>query len=93
MRFSKHKLGAICAILGAVLLFTGTLLHPMDADPNDPVAAFSEYAADELWVASHLTQLAGVALIVAALVVLAAEWRPKAGAVLLASRQVGRLRV
>ncbi len=79
MRFSKHKLGAICAILGAVLLFTGTSLHPMHADPSDPVAAFSEYAADELWVASHLTQLAGVALIVAALVVLAAELEAESG--------------
>ena len=79
MRISKHKLGAICAILGAVLLFTGTLLHPMDSDPNDPVAAFAEYAADDLWVASHLTQLAGVALIVAALVVLATELEAESG--------------
>lgn len=71
--------GALCAVLGAVLLFAGTSLHPMEADPNDPVAAFSEYAADELWVASHLTQLAGVALIVAALVVLAIELEPHTG--------------
>lgn len=48
------------------MLFVGTYLHPMGADPNEPVAAFAEYAADHLWVASHLTQLAGVAAMVAA---------------------------
>ncbi len=41
----------------------------MEADPNDAVAAFTEYAADPHWVASHLTQLAGVALMVAALII------------------------
>ena len=54
----------------------------MSADPNVPSAAFTEYAADTHWVATHLTQLFGVALIVAALVLLsrrmadgpAAEW-------------------
>ncbi len=51
----------------------------MDSDPNDPVPAFAEYAADDLWVASHLTQLAGVALIVAALVVLATELEAESG--------------
>ena len=35
----------------------------MGADPNDPIAAFSEYAADTWWVARHLTQLAGVTVI------------------------------
>lgn len=45
----------------------------MQADPNEPVAAFTEYAADHLWVASHLTQLAGVAMIVVALLFLARQ--------------------
>jgi hypothetical protein len=45
----------------------------MHADPHDSVAAFTEYAADHLWVASHLIQLAGVVLMVAALLVLARE--------------------
>src|SRR5436190_15255533 len=65
------RIGATCAITGSVLLFVGTYLHPMGADPNQTVAAFTEYAADRLWVASHLTQLAGVALMVAALLLLA----------------------
>lgn len=73
-RFSS-RLGAICAITGSVLLFTGTLLHPMGADPNEAVAAFAEYAADHMWVASHLTQLAGVAFIAAALLLLAQQLR------------------
>ena len=67
------KAGAICAIVGSLLLLTGTMLHPMDADPNDAPAAFAEYAADHGWVASHLTQLAGVTLIVAALLVIAQQ--------------------
>jgi hypothetical protein len=54
----------MCAIAGSLLLLLGTYLHPMPADPNDAVAAFTEYAADRLWVASHLTQLAGVTLMV-----------------------------
>ena len=64
------KAGAIAAIAGALLLLGGTLLHPFGADPNDPLAAFTEYAADRSWVASHLMQLTGVVLMVFALVVL-----------------------
>jgi hypothetical protein len=54
-----------------VILFIGTWLHPMSADPNAPLAAFSEYAASSHWVASHMMQLAGVGLISASLVLLA----------------------
>jgi hypothetical protein len=50
------------------LLLIGTWLHPMSADPNDPTAAFAEYAASSGWVAIHLTQLAGALLISAALI-------------------------
>ena len=68
---SESRMGAACAIVGSVVLFVGTYLHPLYADPHDVAAAFAEYAADRLWVASHLTQLAGVVLIVAALLSLA----------------------
>lgn len=34
------------------------------------MAAFTEYAADRNWVASHLTQLSGVFLMVASLILL-----------------------
>jgi len=73
------KTAATCAIAGSVLLFMGTYLHPMEADPNETVAAFTEYAADHLWVASHLTQLAGVALMVAALLLLAHQLESASG--------------
>ena len=67
---NNYKICAVAAIAGALTLYVGTFLHPSNADPNDPVAASTEYAADRLWIASHLTQLFGVMLIVIALVVL-----------------------
>src|SRR5262245_9266006 len=69
----ENRMRAICATAGSVLLFVGTYLHPRKADPNEAVAAFTEYAADHWWVASHLIQLAGVALMVAALLFLARQ--------------------
>ena len=68
-----RKVGAMCAIGGASVLFIGTYLHPMRADPNDTVTAFTEYAADPVWIVSHLTQLVGVILMVVALLFLAQE--------------------
>jgi hypothetical protein len=76
---------AIMAISGALFLLIGTILHPMSADPNVPLAAFTEYAADHNWVASHLMQLCGIGLMVVALVFLSqklAEGPAKAVAVL-----------
>jgi hypothetical protein len=70
-----NQTGAACAIAGSILLFIGTYLHPMGADPNQAAAAFAEYAADRLWVAGHLMQLGGLALIVAALLLLAQQLR------------------
>ena len=52
------------------MLLVSTLLHPLGADPNDPVAAFAEAAASETWIVSHLGQFLGVALIAMALVAL-----------------------
>src|SRR5262245_42530802 len=81
MSYCRHiRIGAACAVVGSVLLLVGTLLHPAGADPNDAVAAFAEYAADRLWVLSHLTQLAGVALMVAALLLLARQLEAGDGA-------------
>jgi hypothetical protein len=64
------RIGPIAAIAGAVLLFVGTYLHPMSADPNVPLAAFTEYASSNHWVTIHLMQLFGMLLIAAALVLL-----------------------
>ena len=73
----ERSVAAIAALAGSVLAFIGTYLHPMEADPNDALAAFAEYAADRLWVASHLTQLAGVVLMMGALVL--ASWMMRRG--------------
>ncbi|HJV50184.1 MAG TPA: hypothetical protein VJ652_01920 [Noviherbaspirillum sp.] len=73
------KIGAMCAIGGSILLLAGTLLHPMEADPADALAAFTEYAADHHWIASHLTQLAGVTLMVFALISLSQLLRESQG--------------
>ena len=75
----QSKIGALCAIAGCVLLFIGTFLHPLGADPNDAVAAFTEYAADHLWVASHLIQLAGVTLMATALLFLTQQLEERRG--------------
>jgi hypothetical protein len=76
---NASKAGATCAITGAALLLVGTYLHPMEANPNEPVAAFTEYAADDFWVASHLMQLAGVASMMAALLFLATVLEARRG--------------
>lgn len=68
---SPSRLGPPLAVLGAGLLLVGTLLHPMEADPNIATAAFAEYAADRHWVASHLLQLAGAWAMAGSLVLLA----------------------
>jgi hypothetical protein len=70
---NESRAAAACAIVGAGLLIVGTYLHPVPEDPNDAMAAFAAYAADRAWVASHLIQLAGVTLIVAALLLLARQ--------------------
>lgn len=76
---NASKPGATCAIAGAALLLVGTYLHPMEANPNEPVAAFTEYAADNFWVSSHLIQLAGVTLLMAALLFLTAVLETRRG--------------
>jgi hypothetical protein len=73
---SLARFGAVAALGGALLLFVSTLLHPLDSDPNVPRAAFAEYAADSLWVWSHLGQFAGFVLLGVALVALAATFEP-----------------
>ncbi len=64
------KLGAVTAIAGPIFLIAGTMLHPLGADPSDPVAAFTEYAANDLWIGSHLSQFLGVAIMFVGLVAL-----------------------
>jgi uncharacterized protein DUF4386 len=74
------RAGGVAAVVGAVMLFVATLLHPMDADPNDAPAAFAEYAASGSWMASHLGQFAGIAILGVALTALGATLEPGAPA-------------
>jgi hypothetical protein len=73
MDSGECKPGAACAIGGGSLLLVGTYLHPVPAEPNDAAQAFAAYAADRFWVASHLLQLIGIVLALAALVILAQQ--------------------
>src|SRR5690348_3654202 len=52
----------------------------MSADPNDAPAAFAEYAASTTWVATHLGQFLGVAMLGVALVGIAAVMEAGAAA-------------
>ncbi len=78
-----YRIGAVAAILGVVILLirqTTELMHPMGQPGNEPenaAATFSEYAAHEHWVATHLLEFLGFAFVFSALVVL--SWRLRAG--------------
>lgn len=60
----NKRLGPVVGISGATLLLLGTYLHLVPENPNDAPAAFMAYAADQLWVASHLIQWLGMGSIV-----------------------------
>lgn len=70
------RIGAVAAVLGAVVFFVAGLFHPMDADPNDLPSAFAEYATSTHWIGVHLFQFLGIALEAIALGALAATFEP-----------------
>lgn len=76
---NEDKLGAGCAFFGGVLLGVGTSMHPSQADPNNAVAAFTEYAAATNWVTGHLLQFAGAALLLGFMLVLSRQLRAGSG--------------
>ena len=65
-----YRYGSVAGIIGAISLFIGTFLHPAGAYPNDPIRAFTEYAEHHDWVAVHMIQLLGIALMVLSVIVL-----------------------
>src|SRR5207245_2797125 len=77
---SLARLGGAAALVGTVLLFGATLLHPLGADPSDTPAAFAEYATDRLWVWTHLAQFLGFALLMAGLAAFASTFASGAAA-------------
>lgn len=64
------NLGAIAAGAGVALQIILDHLHPHHEQPNDSVAAFTEYAHAHGWVAVHIGQFIGVMLLAFALLVL-----------------------
>jgi len=76
---NEDKIGAGCAFIGSVLLGIGTSMHPMQADPGNAVAAFTEYAADRNWIVGHLLQFAGIALVLGFMLMLSRQVRAGSG--------------
>ncbi|HZN24291.1 MAG TPA: hypothetical protein VFB75_08680 [Burkholderiales bacterium] len=71
------RFGGVALIAGVVVLVAASMLHPMEADPNDSAAAFAEYAADRLWISTHLIQLGGAFMMTAGLI--AFSWKLRTG--------------
>jgi hypothetical protein len=83
------RLSAVLLVVGFVLYVLVGLLHPDGPANNHPVV-FAEYAASASWTAVHLGQFAGMAVIIAGLLVLyfvldvhagGAAWLARLGAV------------
>jgi hypothetical protein len=67
---ASFRLAASLLFAGVVLSLAAGILHPEGASANDHVAAFTEYAASDLWLGVHLGQFAGMAVLIAGLFVL-----------------------
>lgn len=65
------RAAAGCGFAGTLLLILGTYLHPVPQDQNNAAIAFPIYAADRLWITSHLLQLAGIILVLTTLILIA----------------------
>jgi Domain of unknown function (DUF4386) len=64
------RIGAALAVSGIVLLVIAGFLHPPQADPGDSIAAFEEYALNDIWIATHLIQFFGALFVLGSLVAL-----------------------
>ena len=69
------RLGATGAVLGIVLFFVATALHP-GHNPANLQATLPEYAASSGWLAVHVGQFAGIALAMGGLVALSRSLVP-----------------
>jgi hypothetical protein len=63
------RLSAVLLVVGFIGYVTMGLLHP-DGPANNHRAVFAEYASSASWTAVHLGQFAGMAVIIAGLIVL-----------------------
>lgn len=64
------RLSASLLVGGEVLFIIAGLLHPAREDANNHPAVFAEYAQSNTWIAVHLGQFVGIALITSGLVAL-----------------------
>ena len=64
------RLAATLLFAGILLSFLAGILHPGRENANNHPAAFAEYAGSGNWTAIHLGQFAGMAVIIAGLLVL-----------------------
>jgi hypothetical protein len=84
------RLSAVLLVVGFILYVMIGLLHPGREPANNHRAVFAEYASSNNWTAVHLGQFAGMAVIIAGLLVLyfaldlragGAAWMARLGAV------------
>ncbi|WP_427129178.1 hypothetical protein [Pseudarthrobacter sp. S9] len=64
------RLGATRLFTGVVVSLVAGLFHADSASANDHPATFAEYARSSIWTGVHLCQFAGMALLIAGLLVL-----------------------
>lgn len=57
------RMGAIAFLAGVVIIIVSTLFHASSEDLMDNPVVFAVYAEDDLWIASHIGQFAGVILV------------------------------
>jgi hypothetical protein len=89
LRRPELRLSASLVFTGVVISLLSGLLHPGAASANDHPATFTEYAASNIWIAVHLGQFLGMAVLICGLLVLgyalnirhgAAAWAVRLGA-------------
>src|SRR3954469_6369183 len=70
IEFKALRLSAALLVVGFILYVLIGLLHPGREPANNHRAVFAEYASSDNWTAVHLGQFAGMAVIIAGLLVL-----------------------
>ena len=59
------RMGAVAFLAGVVIIIVSTLFHASSEDLMSNPVVFAVYAEDDLWIASHIGQFAGVMLVFA----------------------------
>lgn len=64
------RIGALLAIVGAIIFLVPWFMHPSREDPGDWSRTIQEYAESDSWIAIHLAQLLGLMLVFLSLALL-----------------------